>query len=103
MKSVFITSRGGTHPIHRKYADSINADFQFVDFCLRWHDVKVPKWKKYASWVLCALIFPEKKNYDLFLVSGQHVMPVLMRILKRISRKQKLVCFHANEALYFIH
>ena len=102
-KVVYITSRGGTHPIHKAYADSINADFQFIDFRLRWHDVKTSRLKKYLSWVICALSFPNRKKYDIFLVSGQHVMPVLMRLFFRLRKDQKLVCFHANEGLYFTY
>lgn len=101
MKSVYITSRGGTHPIHEAYAKSIGADFQFIDFRLPWHATKSSRIKRYLSWIVCALTFPNRKEYDLFLVSGQQVMPVLMRLFGRLNSKQKIVCFHANEGLYF--
>ena len=103
MKTVYITSRGGTHPIHKSYADRINADFQYIDHKLRWHDVPASKLKKYISWLVCAFTFPERSKYNLFLVSGQHVMPVLMRLFGLLRRDQKLVCFHANEGLYFTY
>lgn len=103
MKIVFITSRGGTHPIHKAYAESIHADFQFIDFKLPWHGVQSSRLKKYLSWIVCSLTFPNRKEYDLFLVSGQQVMPALMKVFRRLNKTQKLVCFHANEGLYFTH
>ena len=103
MKAVYITSRGGTHPIHKAYAESIGADFQYIDHKMRWHDVPSSRIKRYISWIVCALTFPKRSEYDLFLVSGQHVMPVLMRIFFLLRKNQKLVCFHANEGLFFTY
>ena len=101
-KAVYITSRGGTHPIHRAYADSIRADYQYVDFCLRWHDVPSPAWKRYLSWVICAWIFPNREQYDLFITGGQQFPAIIMKKLGRVSSRKKIVCLHDNEVLYFL-
>lgn len=100
---VYITSRGGTHPSHKAYAEAVNADFQYVDFKLRWHDISAPAWKRYLSWIVCAWTFPNREKYKIFITGGQQFPAVLMKRFKRITNQQKIVCFHANETLYFLH
>lgn len=102
-KVVYVTSRTGDHPIHIAYADSLNSDYQYIDFKLPWHATNSSRLKKYLSWFVCALTFPNKDKYDIFIVSGQHVMPALMKLFFQFRKTQKLVCLHANEGLYFVH
>ena len=99
---VYITSRGGTVPVRKIYMDSVGADYQFVDHKLRWHDVSTSSWKKYLSWVVCAVTFPGRDKYDIFISSGQHYMPVLMKWMKLLRKDQKLVCYQGNETLFFL-
>ena len=82
--------------------DSLKADYQYVDHRLRWHDVPTPIWKKYLSWIVCAVTFPERKKYDLFLSSGQHYMPILMKKFGLLRKNQKVVCYQGNETLFFL-
>ncbi len=101
-KVVFITSQGGTHPMHRMHAQSVGADFQFVDHKIRWQDINAPWWRRYISWFVSAFTFPNKKKYHVFLSGGQHFMPVIMKKMGLLRSKQKVVCFHDNETLFFL-
>jgi len=102
MKIVYITSRGGTVPVRKVYMDSLGADYQYVDHRLRWHDVPTPAWKKYLSWIVCAFTFPNRKKYDIFISSGQHYMPVLMKKMGLLRKNQKVACYQGNETLFFL-
>ena len=101
-KVAYITSRGGTVPIRKLYMDSVGADYQFVDHKLRWHDVHTFAWKKYLSWIVCAATFPGRDNYDIFISSGQHYMPILMKWMRLLGKEQKVVCYQGNETLFFL-
>ena len=89
-------------PVRKIYMDSLEADYQYVDHRLRWHDVPAPAWKKYLSWIVCALTFPNRKKYDIFISSGQHYMPILMKKLGLLRKNQKVVCYQGNETLFFL-
>ena len=82
--------------------DSITADYQFVDHKLRWHDVPTSVWKKYLSWIVCAVTFPGRDTYNIFISSGQHYMPVLMKWMRLLRKDQKIVCYQGNETLFFL-
>lgn len=96
-----IHGRPGGHPLHKKYGQSVGADFQFVDFLLRWHDRNYVL-KKYLSWVICALFFPKRKKYDYFLCEGPHFMIGIMKILGLLRKNQKLIVLLDDETLYFL-
>jgi len=102
MKAVYIHSRFGPHPIHKKFAENIQAEFQLVDFILPWHGQNAWIGKRYMSWFLCALFFPDLKKYDLIVSDAQYVPPVLMKLLGRLRKDQKVVCLHDNETLFFL-
>jgi len=88
--------------MHTKFARSVGADFFFVDPFLRWHDRPGWRLRRYLSWIVCALKFPQKEAYDVFLVEGPHFSPVFMRWFRTLSTSQKIVCLLANETLYFL-
>jgi len=89
-------------PVRKIYMDSLGAAYEYVDHRFRWHDVPAPAWKRYLSWIICALTFPNRKKYDLFISSGQHYMPVLMKKLGLLRKGQKVICYQGNETLYFL-
>jgi glycosyltransferase involved in cell wall biosynthesis len=101
-KTVYITSRAGTVPVRRIYMDSVQADYVFIDHKLRWHDIQASFQKKVASWVVSALTFPNRSKYQIFISSGQHYMPVFMKLMGLLRKDQKVVCYQGNETLYFL-
>jgi glycosyltransferase involved in cell wall biosynthesis len=52
--------------------------------------------------VLCTLLFPKRKRYDLFLSEGAHFPPVAMQKLKLLEGHQRTAALMANETLYFL-
>lgn len=102
MKSVFITSRAGTHPMHKAFAQGIEAEFQFVDHHLPWHGVPAPKWKRYLSWLICPFLFPKRRQYDLFINSGPQFPQVFMKKLGLLSSGQQIAVLLDNESLFFL-
>src|SRR5688572_2055623 len=99
----FIHGRPAPHPIHTKFAKSVNADFHLVDFVLRWHDVQVYPFKRYISWFICAILFPNRRKYSIFMTEGMHFPPAIMKWLSLLRGDQKVVGLLSDEALYFIY
>lgn len=99
---VFLHGRPGPHPFHAAMARSVGAEFLPVDFVLRWHDQFASRPRRYLSWLLCALLFPRRGQYDIFLAEGPHFLPGIMRRLGLLRRDQRTVCLLDNEALYFM-
>ena len=104
IKTAFIEGRPKSHPTHCVYASSINSTFHFVDFKLRYHDLpNTFRLKRYFSWFICALFFPKRNTYDVFLSEEAYFMLGLMKRLRLINKKQKLVSIMGSHTLYFMH
>ena len=99
---VHTRNRSSIHYNRLLYANSVQSDFVYVDFKLRWHDVPAPAWKRYLSWIVCSLTFPHRKKYDLFISSGPQFPIVLLKLFRRIRGTQKIVCYLGSETLYFL-
>lgn len=98
----FIHGRPAPHPMHQAFADSINASSIFVDYKIRWHDIPASPFRRYVSFFVCAFLFPKREQYKFFLSEGFHFMPMLMRFLLLLRRKQKVVYFMDDEGLFFL-
>jgi glycosyltransferase involved in cell wall biosynthesis len=103
VKVAFIHGRPGPHIMHGRFAESVGGVSHFVDEILPYHEKQNHSRIKYLSWVMNAIFFPKAKKYDVFLVEGPHFPPLLMRLLGKISKKQKLVCHLGSETLYFLY
>lgn len=102
-KIAYIHGRPAAHPMHQRFARSVGAEFQYVDFRMRWQDRDRSYLYRLASWVVCAFAFPKRKQYDVFLVDNLHFMPVVMKMLGLLKRKQKIVAHLGSHTLYFIY
>ncbi|MEP2668348.1 MAG: glycosyltransferase [Cyclobacteriaceae bacterium] len=103
MRVAYIHGRPAPHPMHKKFAESVNAEFHFVDFIMRWQDQNRTTLYRLLSWFICGLRFPKRRNYNIFLVDNLHFMPVLMKIFNMISGDQKIVAHMGSHTLYFIY
>jgi glycosyltransferase involved in cell wall biosynthesis len=101
-KTVFIHGRPYPHSFHAALAQSIAADFLPVDFRMRWHDRPTSRPYRYLSWAVCALSFPNRKQYDLFLTEGPHFPPLLLKRLGMLGPRQSVAALMDNETLYFL-
>lgn len=101
LKVAFIQGRPSGHPIHVQYAKLLNADFYFEDRIVRWLEKKTFKLKRYLSWVLNAIFFPNRQHYDVFFCECLRVPPLLMKLLGFLRKEQKLIALMADESLYF--
>jgi len=103
-KTAYIEGRPHGHPTHSAYARSVNSTFHHVDFRLRYHDVpEASRLKRYMSWLVCALTFPKRRSYDVFLSEEAYFMLGLMKKLGLLSRRQKLIAIMGSHTLYFLH
>lgn len=89
--------------MHQKFAQSVDAEFHYVDFRMRWQDRDRPVLYRLASWVVCAFTFPNRRKYDVFLVDNLHFMPVVMKMLGLLRRDQKIVVHMGSHTLYFMY
>src|ERR1035437_6698989 len=102
-KVAYIHGRPGAHPMHQKFAKSVGGIFHLVDFRMRWQDRNKSILYRITSWFVCAFTFPNKKDYNIFLVDNLHFYPVIMKVFHLISRKQKIVAHMGSHTLYFIY
>lgn len=102
-KIAFIVGRPTGHPLHMAYAEAINADIHHEDRILRWQDIPTSgKLRRYISWLLNALLFKNRKRYDIFLCECLRVPPLLIKTFGLMRKNQKLVALMADESLYFL-
>lgn len=102
-KIAYIHGRPSGHPIHDAYAKSLSADFVPVDFILNWQaNEKQNKVKRFLSWIICALFFPNRKKYDIFFCEGVREPLLFMKWFSLIRPPKKLITLMANETLYFL-
>ncbi len=103
IKVAYIHGRPSAHPMHQKFAESVGGIFHHVDFRMRWQDKNRSILYRIISWFVCAFSFPNKKDYNIFLVDNLHFYPVIMKVLHLITRKQKIVAHMGSHTLYFIY
>lgn len=103
MKVVYVTNRGGTHPNRIMYMKSINADLQLVDFKLRWHGEKSSPLRIFLSGIICALLFPKRKSYDIIITSDPQLPAILMKKFGLLRKDQKVVSYLGSQTLYFLY
>ena len=89
--------------MHAAYAKSVDADFFHEDKYLRWQDrPHSSKLKRYTSWVINALFFPNKSLFNIFLTESIRIPQYLMKKFWMMRKDQKLVAIICDETLYFI-
>ena len=102
-KIAFIHGRPDAHPRNRKFAESIDADFHWVDQYLPYAEHNSGRIRRYLSWIINALFFPKRTGYTIFLTEGLHLPQPLMKYLGLIGSNQKLVGLMVGEELYFLY
>jgi glycosyltransferase involved in cell wall biosynthesis len=103
LKVAYVHGRTGPHPMQGLMAKSVGGEYVVVDFRIRWHDIPASPFRRYLSWIVCALSFPNVKKYDIFLAAGPHYSVVLMKVLKQLRKNQKIVVHLGDETLYSLH
>jgi len=103
LKIAYLQGRPCAHPMHRRFAESVGGKFHYIDFRMRWQDKNRSIPFRIISWFVCAFTFPEKHNYNIFLIDNLHFPPVIMKIFHLINRKQKIVAHMGSHTLYFIY
>ena len=101
-KVAYIHGRTGPHIMHGRLAKTVTNDFFIVDQYKRWHDIDVNKFYKIYAWIYNALSFKNPSKYDIFLVSGPHFSPIIMKLL-RLKKNQKLAVHLGDETMYFLY
>lgn len=102
IKIAYLHGRSGPHVMHGRLAKSVGGEFYHVDTKMRWHDLKTTRLYKIFGWIVNGIFFPKIRKYHLFLISGPHVSPIVMKTL-RLSRKQRVVAHLGDETLYFMY
>lgn len=98
VKVAYLRGRPEGYWLHNAYAQSVQARFHYIDEWARWHDLILPKWKRYGRWVLNAYRFPWRQ-YDALLVEGPHIWPPLAG-----KAQEKVVWSLVDEqTLYFLY
>lgn len=100
-KIAFLHGRLGPHIMHGRLAKSVNGEFQKIDHYKVWNDGFYNRLYIIYAWIYNALAFKKPSQYDIFLVSGPHVSPIIMKFF-RLSKKQKVIVHLGDETMYFL-
>jgi glycosyltransferase involved in cell wall biosynthesis len=97
----YLHGRPGSHPLHYRFAKSITTDHDFIDSYFRWHDKNFPFPVNALAWFINALGFVSLRKYQLVLIDGLHIMPILAK--KLFLRNRTLIIAHlGSHSLYFL-
>jgi glycosyltransferase involved in cell wall biosynthesis len=102
LKVAYIHGRVGPHIMHGRLAKSVNGEFFKVDEHKRWHDIEIGKLFKIYAWIYNAFSFKNPAKYDVFLVSGPHFSPIIMKYF-RLKKRQKVLVHLGDETMYFLY
>lgn len=98
----YLHGRFGPHIMHGRLAKKVNADFFMIDQHKKWNDGEYSKLYLIYAWFYNALAFKKPSKYHLFLVSGPHFSPVIMKFL-RLNKRQKVIAHLGDETMYFLY
>lgn len=99
----FIHGRPAPHPSHATLAESVNADFYFVDEYVRYHDRENSgKIRRYTSWLLNSVFMKNAHLYDLIVSEGIHFPPIIRKRLGMLNKRQKVAAMLGDETMYFL-
>jgi glycosyltransferase involved in cell wall biosynthesis len=88
--------------MHGRLAKSVGGEFQKIDQYKKWNDGPYNRLYIIYAWIYNAFAFKKPKQYDIFLVSGPHFSPIIMKFF-RLSKKQKVIVHLGDETMYFLY
>lgn len=98
----FLHGRLGPHIMHGRLAKSVGGKFQKIDQYKIWNDGVYNRLYIIYAWIYNAFAFKNPKQFDIFLVSGPHFSPIIMKLF-RLSKKQKVIVHLGDETMYFLY
>jgi glycosyltransferase involved in cell wall biosynthesis len=102
-KILYLKGRPNAHPLHRRLAESLGCDFDFIDAGERWQDQEKSSFSNVISWFRNAQYLTKKyHDYDVFLIDNLHFTPVIMNMFFA-KPKKKLMVHLGSHTLFFMH
>tara|TARA_R110002049_G_scaffold294250_3_gene480787 strand:- start:956 stop:2038 length:1083 start_codon:yes stop_codon:yes gene_type:complete len=98
----YLHGRLGPHIMHGRLAKGINAVFFKIDEFKKWNEGHHNKAYLIYAWIYNAFAFKNPSKFDLFLVSGPHFSPIIMKLF-RLKSTQKVFVHLGDETMYFLH
>jgi glycosyltransferase involved in cell wall biosynthesis len=98
----YLHGRFGPHIMHGRLAKSVNGEFQIIDKYKIWNDGPRSKLYLIYAWIYNAFAFINPGQYSIFLVSGPHFSPIIMKFF-RLKSSQKVVAHLGDETMYFLY
>jgi glycosyltransferase involved in cell wall biosynthesis len=98
----FLHGRLGPHIMHGRLAKSVNSKFHIIDQYKVWNDGVYNRIYVIYAWIFNAFSFKNPSQYDMFLVSGPHFSPIIMKLF-RLNKKQKVLVHLGDETMYFLY
>lgn len=101
-KIAYLHGRLGPHIMHGRLAKSVKAEFQKIDHYKVWNDGEYNRLYIIYAWIYNALKFESPSKYHIYLVSGPHFSPILMKMF-RLKKTQKVIVHLGDETMYFLY
>lgn len=101
-KIAFLHGRLGPHIMHGRLAKSVNSDFRIIDEYKVWNDGFYNRLYVIYAWIYNAFAFKSPSQYNIYLVSGPHFSPIIMKLF-RLKKHQKVLVHLGDETMYFLY
>ncbi len=102
-KIVYLEGRPRAHILHRRLAESITDEVEFIDARMRWQDRERSPLGLFISWVVNALYLGRRfRGFDCFLIDNLHFTPVIMNCIYFFRRKPIIVHL-GSHTMYFLY
>ncbi len=101
--TLYLHGRPSAHPVHSAFAKAITQEFRYVDEPLRWQDKNRGTIFNLFAWFTNALLFKNKRKYDVLLVDNLHLTYPIMKMLGLLTKRQKTIVHLGSHTLYFMY
>jgi glycosyltransferase involved in cell wall biosynthesis len=103
LRAVYVHGRPAPHPNRIELLPAIGAELVPCDLKLPWaHLERPPSLRKLTSLLVCAMTFPRRTSWDVFIGDGPQYLPLVMKRLRLLRRDQLVLPYLAGEFSYFL-
>lgn len=101
-KIVYLEGRPQAHPMHRRLAQAVGCEIDFVDTHVRWQDLNRGFLFNLFAWISNARFLAKKyRDCDCFLIDNLHFTPIIMNFF--FKKKKKMIVHLGSHTLYFMY
>ncbi len=99
---IYLEGRPHAHPMHRRFAQAVGCEIDFVDAHVRWQDLNRGFIFNLFAWISNARFLAKKyRDCDYFLIDNLHFTPIIMNFF--FKKKKRMIVHLGSHTLYFMY